>query len=70
MATFSGIGLVIGVCLSLVALIFGVFACIPAGPFEERDLDICVSFLVLSCCQIVWIVPVLIGAAIGYLLTM
>ncbi len=61
----SAIGAVIGVVLTIVGIVFGIFACIPAGPFEHRDLGICVSFLVLSSLSIVLLVCALIGACMG-----
>jgi hypothetical protein len=47
--------------LSIVGLIFGIFACIPAESFEERDIGICVSFITLTACGIVTTVSAGIG---------
>ncbi len=51
---------------SLVFLIFGIFALVPAGPFVERNIEIGVTFIVLSCTGIFGIVLALFGAFVGY----
>ena len=61
----SIVGAVIGFALTIVGLIFGIFACVPAAPFEERDMAICVSFIVLTALGIVTAVTSILGACVG-----
>jgi hypothetical protein len=67
-AACSCIGGLVGFALSVVGIIFGIFACIPAGPFEERHLGMCVSFLVLSGLAVVCVFCMLVGACLGLLI--
>lgn len=67
-AACTCLGGIIGALLSVVGIIFGIFACIPAGPFEERDMGICVSFLVVSGLSVVLIFCMLVGACLGFII--
>ncbi len=67
--TCAIIGTLIGITLTILGIVFGIFACVPAGPFEDRDLGICVSFVVLSVAGVVCLVPALIGVCCGIALS-
>lgn len=60
-------GFVVGCVLWALALIYGIFAVIPAGPFEERSLDVGVPFLVFAAPFFFLTigVPTLIGMCLG-----
>lgn len=58
-------GLALGVLTSVVGLVFGIFACVPAGPYESRNLDVCVSFIVLSALGVVTLMAGVIGVCLG-----
>lgn len=67
LATMSGagVGAVLGLILSIIAIVFGTFACVPAGPFEKQNLSICISFILLSGLGVVAGVVTLIGMFAG-----
>lgn len=44
------IGIIVALASFIIMLIFGIFSCIPDGRyFKQRNLDFCISSLVLTC---------------------
>lgn len=61
-------GFFVGCILWMLALIYGVFAVVPTGPFEERSFDVGIPFLALAG-PFFWLtilVPVFICVCLGY----